>query len=255
MPRTPPARPALTLWGAGSLAEVLGGLARLHAARSGQPVETRFGPSGTLRAAIEAGAAPDVFAAADMGHPEALARAGRAHPPRQFAGNALVALVQPGLAPALETADARGFVELLLAPSVRLATSLPGADPSGDYAQACFARAEALIPGAEAALTARALRLAGGPGAPRAPQGANHYGWVMARGLADIFLTYRSNARLALADEPALRAVALPGVLHVDARFGLCRLRGARPGAAALERFLLGAEAAATLRAAGFRTT
>src|SRR3984957_17454016 len=54
----------------------------------------------------------------------------------------------------------------LLDPAVRLATSTPRADPAGDYTWAVFARAEAIHPGAQKTLEAKALKLVGGPNTP-----------------------------------------------------------------------------------------
>ncbi len=59
------------------------------------------------------------------------------------------------------------LLELMLDPAVKLGTSTPKADPSGDYAWALFRKADALRPGAYAALDAKALKLTGSPEAPR----------------------------------------------------------------------------------------
>src|SRR5215468_7962418 len=85
-------------------------------------------------------------------------------PVRVFARNELCALVREGLTVSSET-----LLDVLLDPKVRLGTSTPKADPSGDYAFALFAKAEALKPGAKAALEAKALQLTGGPASEKAP--------------------------------------------------------------------------------------
>ena len=46
---------------------------------------------------------------------------------------------------------------------MKLGTSTPKADPSGDYAFEVFRKAEAIKPGAQAALEKKALQLTGGP--------------------------------------------------------------------------------------------
>ena len=89
-----------------------------------------------LGLAKEVGEAAEVFASANMEHPQALARANRAGPVVLFARNELCALVRPDLAATSET-----LLERLLDPRVKLGTSTPRADPSGDYAFAVFARA------------------------------------------------------------------------------------------------------------------
>lgn len=163
------ARP-LRLLAAGSLKAALGEVARAFTDRHGTPVETVFGASGLLRARIERGEAADLFASADLGHPSTLAAAGRSGPVAIFARNRLCALTRPGLA----TGPDR-LLDTLLDPAVRVGTSTPGADPSGDYAWALFARAEALRSGATDILCAKARQLTGGPDSPQAPPGRNLY--------------------------------------------------------------------------------
>ena len=126
--------------------------------------------------------------------------------------------------------NAKGLVEhLLLAEGVTLATSTPLADPSGDYAWSIFDKAETLRPGAREALKRKVRLLAGGPGAPSAPEGTHHYGWIVTEGLADVFLTYASSARQAVALYPELTMLEPPPELAIAAEFWGLRL-GA-PGA------------------------
>lgn len=151
---------------AGSLTAALGELARAFPdTPGGVPVTTRFGPSGLMREGIESGAIPaDVFFSADLGHAQRLERAGRTIGPAAiFVRNRLCLITRPGL-----SVLADRTLETLLDPSVRLGTSTPLADPSGDYAWALFRRTEALRPGARAALEAKAQQLVGGPN--RAPR-------------------------------------------------------------------------------------
>src|SRR5262245_50378110 len=157
------------LYAAGSLRAALTEVARAFEADSGgqHKVETTFGASGLLRERIEAGAAAHVFASADTGHPKRLAEQGLAAPPvRVFARNELCALVRKGL-----TVNSDTLLDVLLDPKVRLGTSTPKADPSGDYAFALFAKAEALKAGAKAIWESKALQLTGGPTSPKAREG------------------------------------------------------------------------------------
>ena len=89
-----------------------------------------------MRERIEAGEPATVFASADFGHPKKLADEGKAGPAVVFARNRLCAMARPGLAVA--GPPARGDAR----PAVKLGTSTPGNDPSGDYAWALFAKAE-----------------------------------------------------------------------------------------------------------------
>ncbi len=196
-----------TLWAAGSLMAPL--------TRFAGGASLRFGPSGTLRAEIEGGGRPDLFLSAAPEHVQALVAAGLGFDPQPLCRNVLALLLAPGVPP---TPDC------LTDPGLRIATSLPGADPSGDYAMDLFDRLERLHPGHGARLRRTALRLAGGPQAPAAPPGRNHYGWVMEQGLCDAFVTYRSNAVQARRQVPALRILDLPETLSVSAAFAFCRL-------------------------------
>ena len=67
----------------------------------------------------------------------------------------------------------------LLRADVRVGTSTPKADPSGDYAWALFRRADKVQPGAYAQLDAKALKLTGGADSPKPPAGRGTYAWVM----------------------------------------------------------------------------
>ena len=74
-----------------------------------------------------------------MEHPAALAKADKAGPVQMFARNRLCALVKPGLP---VTSD--NLLERMLDPQIKLGTSTPKADPSGDYAFEVFAKADKL---------------------------------------------------------------------------------------------------------------
>jgi len=248
VPLTAPlAAEPVKLHAAGSLKAALTELAAAYEAAYGVPVTAKFGPSGLLREAIENGEAAEVFASANMKHPQTLAAAGKGGPAVLFARNELCAVAQPGVAVAPDS-----LLQRLLDPALRLGTSTPKADPSGDYAWQVFAKAEALQPGAQAKLEAKALQLTGGPASEKAPEGRNTYGWVMEQGRADIFLTYCTNAVLAKAEVPALQIVALPQDLGVGADYGLIVLEGASPAAWRFAFFILSPEGQAVLARYGF---
>jgi len=237
----------LTIYAAGSLKAALGEVARSYTRAYGIPVETEFAASGLLRERIEAGARPDVFASANMDHPLRLARDGRGGPVVLFARNRLCALAQPELR---VTPDS--LLDAMLRETVRLGTSTPKADPSGDYAWALFRKAEALRPGSYRELDGKALKLTGGPDSPKAPEGRNTYGWVMQERKADLFLTYCTNARLAQAEVPELQVVELPEQLAVGADYGLIVLNPDRPEAWRLAFFILSPEGQRILQNYGF---
>jgi molybdenum ABC transporter molybdate-binding protein len=237
----------VTLYAAGSLKAALTDVARAYEAHSGHTVAFKFGPAGLLKNEIIQGATAGVFASANMEHPRALHAAGKSGPVRRFARNALCALARPGLA-----LDDAMLLERMLDPDVKLATSTPKADPSGDYAFEVFARAEALKPGARAALEGKALKLTGAKDSAVPPGGKIAYGWHIAEGRADIFLTYCTNALQAQAQYPGQQRVALPDALAVGADYGLTVLNSAPGAANELAAFILSSEGQTILTRHGF---
>ena len=222
---------ALRVYAAGSLNAVMTAIAQSFTASGGPPVTTVFGASGLLRERIEKGEAAAVFASADVGHPQALSRAGKSGPPIVFARNRLCALAAPGV-----DATTATLLDRLLDTGIKLGTSTPKADPSGDYAWQLFEKAEAIRPGAFAALDAKALKLTGGPQSPAAPPGRSIYAAVIAERKAEIFLTYCTNAIEAARQVPGANVVTIPDALAVGASYALTVVDPSRPGA---ERFAL----------------
>jgi molybdate transport system substrate-binding protein len=68
----------------------------LYAAGDSNRIEAKYGPSGLLKNEIVAGAKVDVFASANMEHPQALSNQHKSGPVVRFARNKLCALVKPG---------------------------------------------------------------------------------------------------------------------------------------------------------------
>lgn len=236
-----------TLFAAGSLKAALGDVVVAYQEKYGKTVATRFGPSGLLRGAIEEGERPEVFASANMAHPNKLAGAGWGSPVALFARNQLCGLAQSDLAVGSDT-----LLEVLLDADVRVGTSTPKADPSGDYAWLLFERAEALRPGSFATLDAKALKLTGGPDSAKPPEGRNQYAWVMDEQRADIFLTYCTNAVLAKRELPDLQIVSIPPALAVGADYGLIVRADAKAEGWRLALFILSPEGQAILAGYGF---
>jgi molybdate transport system substrate-binding protein len=222
------------LHAAGSLRGALTEIATAYEKASGNTVQAKYGASGLLRDAIAGGEPAEVFASANMEHPQSLAAAGKSGPVKMFARNRLCALVRPGIA-----AETATLLDRMLDPAVKLGTSTPKADPSGDYAFEVFLKAEAQRPGANATLSTKALQLTGGPNSPAPPPDRNLYGVLVADGAADIFLTYCTNAAVAVRENPGQRMVALPEPLAVGADYGLTVITGAPPAAQGLVDFIL----------------
>jgi ABC-type molybdate transport system substrate-binding protein len=242
------AQDAIKVHAAGSLKAALTEAAAAFAKQpAGAKVEFAFGPSGLLKDRLEKGEASDVFASANMAHPKALTDAGKAGPVRAFARNTLCALTGAGVKTTPET-----LIDTILDPKVKLGISTPKADPSGDYAWQLFANAEKARPGAQKALEAKALQLTGGPQHPPPPKDRTVYGVLVAKGEADVFLTYCTNAILAKKEEPQLQVVAIPDSLNVGADYGMVVMAAAKPAGPRFADFLLSAEGRAILGAYGF---
>jgi len=239
---------SVQLYSAGSLKGTWLETIAAFGAATGIKVEPHFGPSGVLKDAIVKGAHADVFTSANMEHPQALAAAGLSGPVVLFARNRLCALARPGLDVSQAT-----LLERMLEPAVKLATSTPKADPSGDYAWAVFRKAEALRPGAFAQLENKALQLVGRPNSPPPPaDGRSGYGALIAEGKADLFLAYCTAAKVASEENPTQRVVALPPALAVGADYGLTVLKDAPPDAYKFAMFILSPVGQGFLAKAGF---
>lgn len=228
------AQETVLLHSAGSLKAALTEVARAFEVETKIAVKPVFGASGLLRERIQKGEAAEVFTSADLGNPQALARDRLAGPVVLFARNELCAFARPDLAVTSGT-----LLERMLDPQVKLGTSTPKADPSGDYAFAVFARAEAMKPGAKAELEGKALQLTGGPGSVPPPEGVNVYGHKLASGEADLFLAYCTNAQPLAQERPDIRLIRLPPELAVGADYGLTVLNKASPNGYRLAMFIL----------------
>ena len=129
LPVTAAAQDAVRVYAAGSLRAAFSEIADRFTAQHSIPVRPEFGASGALRDRLERGESADVFASANMDHPTSLAASRRAGPVVLFAGNELCALARDGL-----TITSASLLDVILDPAIKLATSTPKVDPSGDYA-------------------------------------------------------------------------------------------------------------------------
>ncbi len=242
-----PAREEIVVLAAGSLRSAMTEVAKaFEASAPSTSVKLVFGASGLLKDRIASGERADVFASANMAHPKALAAAGKASPVQRFARNTLCALVSPKV-----NVTSATLVERMLDPAIKLGTSTPKADPSGDYAMVMFERVGQGRPGAFDALSTKALQLTGGPNSTPPPVGKSVYGVLVAEGQADIFITYCTNALIAVAEQPGLKSVAVPDAINVGADYGVSVI-GAAPAAQRFVAFLLGPSGQAILTRQGF---
>jgi molybdate transport system substrate-binding protein len=237
----------IQLYAAGSLRAALTDVAKAFEAESGHRVQAKYGPSGNLKDEIAGGAKADVFASANMEHPQALNAAKKSGRVLLFARNRLCALVKPGL-----KVDSATLLERMLDPTIKLGTSTPKADPSGDYAFEVFRKADAITPGAQAVLEKKALQLTGNAGSAQPPAGRAVYGWHVAEGRADIFLAYCTATREAKKQNPEQQIVELPEALTVGADYGLTVITGASSAAERFAQFVLSPSSQRILVSHGF---
>jgi molybdenum ABC transporter molybdate-binding protein len=246
----PPPPPPLHVYAAGSLAGALADIARQYTAQSGQPVSIVTGPAGLLRQRIERGENADVFLSANTDYPRQFAEAGKGTPARVFARNSLCVLTRPDLGLSREN-----LLDKLLQPAVKIGTSTPGADPSGDYAWRWFAEAGARHPGAQRILEAKAQKLAGGPTPAQVPAGVNPVKYFLEQKTVDVFFGYCSAN--STKPDPDLVKVAMPAELPLTVDFGMTVML--HPGDAQRQRasqrfadFLMGPAAQQRLARYGF---
>src|SRR5215475_3213579 len=237
----------LRVVGAGSLADAFTDLLRRFPGDADTIAAPEFGPSGLMREKIESGLSVDLFASADM---EQARRLAVGHPERtviHFTRNRLCAVARTAID--LTTTN---MLDRLLDPAVRLATSTPGTDPSGDYAWAVFARAEAVRAGARAALEAKAQQLYGG-GAKTPPlvPGKGAVEGVFLSGRADVAFAYCSGAPAVVREVPGLAVVPLPAELSVGPAYGMVLLN-TKPLTLRFATFLMSESGQAVMKAHGF---
>ncbi|SHN87185.1 substrate-binding domain-containing protein [Bradyrhizobium erythrophlei] len=243
---TPARADTLKVMAAGSLRAAMTDLLQRFPRQSDEVDTPEFGASGLMRQKIEGGAAVDVFASADLEQPHKLAAG---HPERLvilFARNSLCALARPGLA-----LNETSFLDRLLDPAVRIATSTPGSDPLGTYSWEVFARADAVRPGARATLEAKAKKLVGGgEKTPPLVPGKGAIEGIFLSDQADVMLIYCSAVSAVQKEVPSLTSVKLPPTLSVEPADGLIIINS-KPVALRFVAFVMSEEGQATLQKHG----
>lgn len=230
---------------AGSMRHAFPAIIEAFTGATGIAVSLKLGPAGLLRERIEAGEAFDLFASASMAHPLRLAAAGMTEEAICFARNRLCVIIRADLGLTTEN-----FLDVLSDPAVKIGTSTPGDDPSGDYAFEVFDLIDKKHPGAAVALKARARQLVGGRNSPPTPPG-KPAGYLITDGEADLMMSYYSNARL-LAADPALRIVEIPAEFSPKVEYGLGLRCQSSDQTRQLRDFMLSDKGQRILKNAGF---
>jgi ABC-type molybdate transport system substrate-binding protein len=206
-----------------------------------------WGPSGLLRERLQEGESFDVFASAALPHAQALTDAGVSGPSVMFARNTLCVL-----AGADRPYATGNLVETLLEPEVRIGTSTPGADPSGDYTWELFHKLDAAKPGAFATLSKKAQQLVGGPTNSAPVNGRSPVLIALDDNQIDLFIGYCSSAQQIVRESAKYQSIALPPELSVGPEYGLTVSRKGKAGAAEFAMYLLSPQGQKSLQAFGF---
>lgn len=214
---------------AGSLRRVMPEIAAAFERDTGIPVSLTLGPAGLLCERIETGEPFDLFASANMAHPNRLVALGLAEETICLTRNRLCILARADLGLTSEN-----LVEVLSTPTTRIGTSTPGDDPSGDYAFEMFDLVEAQHPGLGVPLKRRAQQLVGGRDSPPGRSAIS----LIDDGVIDLFVGYASNARLHEQD-PKLNVIELPPKLAPRIEYGVALRTGASEPARELRDLLL----------------
>jgi len=222
---------SIQIFAAGSLRGVVGELAREAEPVLAIEVKGTFGGSGLMRERIEKGESPDLFLSADMGNPHKLQ--GRTPlPVIAFARNRMCIVSRRSA-----RVTQANLVDRLLARDVRIKTSTPIVDPSGDYAWAIFDAIEAQRPGAGATLKEKAqaaMNLTATPAsATQSPAAA-----LFASHQIDMSITYCSGSSNLEKELPDLTSLVVPAQLDPHPLYGLIVL-SAKPQALKLALYLL----------------
>ena len=237
--------PPVKVFAAGSLTGALTAVIGLYKEKTGVEVQAEFGPAGLLRERIEGGERPDIFASANMAHPQALADKGLATVPVVMARNRICARALPSFG--LTTAN---VLDRMLDPkTVGIGTSTPKADPGGDYAWMVFARAEQARPGAGKVIESKARQLVGGSHNPPVPAGKDAMTYFFEQHRIDMSLGYCSSRQTT--PDPVFTTVELPPELAVKADYGMSVL-GHREAALRFALFVMSPEAQRLIGLYGF---
>ncbi len=234
----------LRLLAAGSLRAVWSPLVAAFEAQTGLKAITEFAPAGMLRQRIEQGERCDLFASANRLHPEMLMQQGVAQRTTIFAANTLCLTAKCDI-----VTESDNWFTLLLREDLRLATSTPQCDPSGDYTWQLFDNIEHQHIGVGEQLKRKARMLVGGHDSLPVPAGELAAKWLIEHQCAELFIGYRSYAPR-LQQVSALQLFEIPAPYNVQAEYALAQISDAAQPFAA---FLTSTSAQAILQAHGFQ--
>ena len=233
------------IYSAGSLRGVVSEVTQEAASAFGLQVKASFGGSGSLRERIEKGEKPDLFLSADVGSPRKLQAEGRTVVPViAFARNRMCIVSRRSA-----EVNPTNLIDRLLAKDVRVKTSTPIADPSGDYAWAIFDRIDAMRPGSGAILKEKAQALMDVKATPATPT-QSAAAALFASHQIDLSITYCSGFPALQKEVPELTSFPVPPRLDPHPLYGLAVL-SARPEVLRLALFLVSEQGQAIIAKEG----
>jgi ABC-type molybdate transport system substrate-binding protein len=243
---SPAAQPEpVVIFAAGSLRGVVTDLAAAAGPALGVEVQPSFGGSGAMRERIEKGEPADLLMSADLASPRKLESQGRTSVPvMAFARNRMCIVSRRSAG-----VTAANLIERMLADGVRLKTSTPIADPSGDYAWSIFKKIEALRPGSQAILERKAqasMNLVAKPATPTQSTAAA----LFAANAIDLSITYCSGTTALEKELPELTSLLVPPELDPHPVYGIAVLSTKLP-VLRLALFLLSEKGQAIIANAG----
>jgi molybdate transport system substrate-binding protein len=235
---------AVEIRAAGSLRGVVAELTS-EAKALGIEIHSDFGGSGSLRERIEKGEKVDLFLSADVGSPQKLAAANRTVLPAiAFARNRMCIVSRKSANVTPENLVAR-----LLDRNVRVKTSTPIADPSGDYAWSIFDRIDRQRTGSGSVLKAKAQSLMNVTATAPA-KGQSAAAALFAEKKIDISITYCSASASLEKELPELTSFEVPPPLDPHPVYGAAVLSN-RPEVLRVALYLLSEKGQAILTRSG----
>ena len=238
----------LSIYAAGSLRYAFTELLAQFETNYGIATQVTLGPAGLLAQRIEQGDSVDLFASANLQHPQRLVEKGFALSSQHFIDNTLCIVMRN-----VPELTQQNWLSALADERFILATSTPNSDPSGDYTVQLFEQIEMYHQGIGFRLLQRAKHLVGGAVQSNLPVNTFPAAYFIDKGEADIFIGYRNNvAQLSAYDY--LHIVDIPAPYTIDVHYGLCVLKAAQKDTQLLADFILSQTGQQSLTKWGFLT-
>lgn len=203
----------LSLFAAGSLRATLPAFIEQYHQKTGEEWTLTFGPAGLLRQRIEQGEICHLFLSADENNTQQLIQKGIALQYAPFIGNQLCITAHRDCVSEHDT-----WLSLLANPALKLGTSTPKSDPSGDYCWQLFEKIEHTNPSLGKQLKQRAIPLVGGKHSLTIPVGKMAAHYLITTQQADLFIGYQ-HYQHTLSQFPELMVFTIPNPFNVMAHY------------------------------------